>query len=98
MTLIITVIAAVAASIAWAVRGRAQGLAALALTYWGASLMWCVDGFASLANGEPFVELTDGAQMADDAILGVTVVAVGLAVWCVYLLVTRSRRTDTSLS
>ena len=96
MTLVITTAAAIAASIVWYVTGRSQRVAALALIYWGASLMWCVDGFANLARGEAFVELADGAQMVDDAILGVTVVTVGLAIWTVYMLITHQRRTGVS--
>jgi hypothetical protein len=96
MTLIITTAAAIAASIVWYATGRSQRVAALALIYWGASLMWCVDGFSNLAHGEAFVELSDGAQMVDDAILGVTVVAVGLAIWGIYLLITRQRRMSAS--
>ena len=93
MTLIITTAAAIAASIVWYATGRSQRVAALALIYWGASLMWCVDGFANLAHGEAFVELADGAQMVDDAILGVTVVSVGLAIWGIYMLITHQRHT-----
>lgn len=96
MTLIITTAAAIAASIVWYATGRSQRVAALALIYWGASLMWCVDGFANLAHGEAFVELADGAQMVDDAILGVTVVTVGLAIWGIYMLITHQRRTGVS--
>ena len=51
--------------------------------YWGAALMWCVDGFAALAEGEPFVELSDAAAMADDALLGLCVIGLGIVVWLV---------------
>ena len=75
MTLLITAAAAIIAALArkWT----------LALVYCGAALMWCVDGFASVIEGGPFIELADAAQMADDALLGIVVVAVGLAVWAV---------------
>lgn len=55
----------------------------LALAFWGASLMWCVDGIANLAEGEPFIELTDPALMVDDALLGFVVVAAALALWTI---------------
>ena len=76
MTLLITAAAAIIAALArkWT----------LALVYCGAALMWCVDGFASVLEGGPFIELADAAQMADDALLGIVVVAVGLAVWAAY--------------
>ena len=86
MTLIITAIAAVVSAIVYLrdpVAARAQYLGVLVLAYVGASLMWCIDGVACLAEGEPFVELTDAAAMADDALLGICVVALGLAAWMV---------------
>ncbi|MGI6221481.1 MAG: hypothetical protein ACOYIP_06415 [Coriobacteriales bacterium] len=93
MTLIISVCAAIVATIAWKMspsRSRIK-VGTLALFYWGASLMWCVDGFAGLIGGEGFIELSDKAAMLDDAALGALVVVVGLAAWAVYLLVTKAR-------
>jgi hypothetical protein len=78
MCLLITLAAAVAASLAWYSMGRGGGtkLDTLALTYWGAALMWMVDGFFRLAEGEPFLELT-----LDDALLGLLAAAAGLVLW-----------------
>ena len=90
MTLIITAIAAI---IVTAIRfsklelGERQSLGFLALIYWGASLMWCVDGFSELASGAPFVDLSEKEAVADDALLGVCVVALGLAAWIVFRIV-----------
>ena len=84
MTLIITAAAALVCALIYLHNpraARAQRLGVLVLMYLGASLMWCVDGFAALAEGEPFVELTDAAAMADDALLGLCVVALGLVAW-----------------
>jgi hypothetical protein len=77
MCLLMTLAAAIAASLAWYCKGRngATKLDTLALMYWGAALMWMVDGFFSLAEGEPFLELT-----RDDALLGLLVTAAGLIV------------------
>jgi hypothetical protein len=92
MTLIITAVAAVIATI---IRFAKPEFAAkayvglLALMYWGASIMWCVDGIASLVEGEPFVELSGTAAMSDDALLGICVVALGLVVWAIVLFVKR---------
>lgn len=41
-----------------------------------ASLMWCVDGVASVFGGEPFLDVSRG-----DFILGLIVVAAGCAVY-----------------
>ena len=90
MTLIITALAALIAAAIYMFNpsvARAYQIGALALIYLGAALMWCVDGFACLAEGEPFVELSDTAAMADDALLGLCVVVLGLAAWGVLRLV-----------
>ena len=90
MTLIITALAALIAAAIYLFNpsvARSYQIGSLALIYLGAALMWCVDGFASLAEGEPFVELSDTAAMADDALLGLCVVVLGLAAWGVLRLV-----------
>lgn len=86
MTLIITALAALVSAAVYLrdpLAARAQCLGVLVLTYVGASLMWCIDGVACLAEGEPFVELSDAAAMADDALLGICVVALGIVAWLV---------------
>lgn len=95
MTLIITAIAALIASALWFANrtNDTMKFGVLALMYWGASLMWCVDGIACVLEGEPFVELVDKAAMLDDAKLGVLVVVVGLAAWAVALAASRRRST-----
>lgn len=93
MTLIITAAAAVIATVARFLSPRAGELhlGALSLMYWGAALMWCVDGFASVAGGGTFVELADAAVMVDDVLLGVCVVALGLVAWACIIAVGRVR-------
>ena len=94
MTLIITAVAAALAAGAWyAARSEHADLhlGVLALMYAGAALMWCVDGIASVIEGESFVELADAAQMADDAKLGALIVVCGLVIWGVYVLAHRRR-------
>lgn len=65
MTLVITLLAAAIATIAWYAAGpkSTMKIGALALMYWGAGLMWVVDGIACLAEGEAFIEITDTAAM-----------------------------------
>lgn len=89
MTLVITLLAAAIATIAWYAAGpkSTMKIGALALMYWGAGLMWIVDGIACLAEGEAFIEIVDTAAMLDDAILGGVVVVAGLVAWAIYLLV-----------
>ena len=47
----------------------------LALMYWGAALMWSVDGVFRLREGEHFLELT-----LNDTLLGMLIVICGLGV------------------
>lgn len=89
MTLFITFLAAVIATIVWYVKApdNTYRIGTLALMYWAAALMWCVDGIAELMDGDAFIEVADTAAMFDDAVLGLFVVVVGLAAWALYLLI-----------
>lgn len=89
MTLIITLLAAAITTIAWYIAGTKSQMkiGVLALMYWGAGLMWTVDGIASLLEGEAFIEIVDHAAMLDDALLGFVIVTTGLIAWALYLLV-----------
>ena len=94
MTLLICALAGIICAAIWFAKpdfANTWHIGALALMYIGAALMWCVDGFACLAEGEPFIELSDSAAMADDALLGVCVVALGLVVWAIILAVKRKK-------
>lgn len=89
MTLVITLLAAAIATVVWYAVGSKSPMkiGVLALMYWGAALMWVVDGIACLVEGEAFIEIADSAAMFDDAMLGFLVVTAGLVAWAVYLLV-----------
>lgn len=78
MCLLIT---AAAAAISTALRRLGSGgkrLGTLALMYWGAALMWSVDGVFSVLEGGDFLDLS-----ADDALLGAVVVLCGIAAWLI---------------
>ncbi len=55
-----------------------------ALAFGAASLMWCVDGFSSLIGGESFFDFS-----REDFILGVIIVACGLALYGVLFLASK---------
>ncbi len=83
MCLLITLLAAVVSTIVWyanAPENKYQ-LGTLSLMYWGASLMWFVDGIFCIAEGEPFLDLS-----INDALLGFVIVTCGLVVWVITLL------------
>ncbi|HBC26515.1 MAG TPA: hypothetical protein DC013_03800 [Ruminococcaceae bacterium] len=83
MCLMITLLAAVVSTIVWYVNAPQNKLklGTLSLMYWGASLMWMVDGFFCIAEGEPFLDLS-----ANDALLGLLIVICGLVAWLLILL------------
>jgi uncharacterized membrane protein len=86
MTLLITLAAGIIAAIIRIVKpdfAIANKVGFLALMYLGASLMWCIDGIASLASGEAFIELADRVAVIDDTKLGLSVALLGLVVWFV---------------
>ena len=92
MTLLITVFAAVIATVLWYRRkDDSMRLGILCFMYWGASIMWLVDAIFE------YVELQDAyftpalEDMANDAFLGLSVVALGLVIWLVRLLITDPR-------
>ena len=88
MTLLITVFAAVICSILWYVKKESpMKLGLLALMYWGAALMWLVDAIFEFAELGADYFAPAAADVANDAFLGLAVVALGLIVWFVVVLV-----------
>jgi hypothetical protein len=89
MTLLITIFAAVIATVKWYNReDDNMRLGILLFMYWGASIMWFVDAiFEYVELGAEYFqpELTD---MLNDTFLGLAVVAFGLIIWVVKLLIT----------
>lgn len=86
MTLIITAAAAIVVTLIRfrsAALGSRHHLGFLALMYWGASLMWCVDWGVELSSGVPFGELVT-ADAGSEALLGLCVVALGVLAWAVF--------------
>lgn len=85
MFFIITAIAAIVTTIIWYVNAPEDKykLSTLCFIFWGATLMWFVDHImAYLTEGGEFFEIT-----LDAALLGITVVIVGLLAWIIMLLV-----------
>ena len=88
MTLLITVFAAIIATIKWYnSKDDTMKIGTLALIYWGAALMWSVDAvFKYIELGAEF--FTPAAEdMLNDAFLGVAAVALGLIIWMVMVLI-----------
>ena len=88
MTLLITVFAAVIATVVWYNRkDDNMKLGILLFMFWGASIMWLVDAVFEYAElGAEYFTPAAG-DMLNDAFLGVSVVAFGLIIWLVILIV-----------
>lgn len=88
MTLLITVFAAVAATVKWYTRkDDSMKLGILLWMYWGASLMWFVDAIFEYAELGAEYFTPEAADMLNDSFLGLSVVALGLVIWVVVLLI-----------
>ncbi len=88
MTLLITVFAAIIATVIWYTRKDDTMMTGiLCFLYWGASLMWLGDAIFEYAElgAEYFAPAVE--DMVNDAFLGLSVVALGLVIWLVRLLI-----------
>lgn len=88
MTLLITVFAAVIATVKWYNQGENKmNLAVLCFLYWGASIMWLVDALFEYAELRAEYFTPAPADMLNDAFLGLAVVALGLVIWIIVVLI-----------
>ena len=88
MTLLITVFAALIATIVWYNHSDSNmKLGTLSLIYWGASLMWLVDAVVEYIEVGAEYFTPEDADMLNDAYLGLSVVALGMIIWLVVVLV-----------
>lgn len=88
MTLLITLLAAIASTLVWYnVSNRNEmRLGTLCLMYWGASIMWFVDAIYEYAELGTQCFTPEAADMLNDLFLGVSVVTFGLLIWLVLFL------------
>lgn len=94
MTLLITVFAAVIATVKWYTRkDDSMQLGILCFLYWGAAIMWLVDALFEYAELKAAYFTPALEDMANDAFLGFSVVALGLVIWLVRLLITDPKGT-----
>lgn len=87
MTLLITVFAAITATVVWYVKENDMKLGVLCLMYWGASIMWFVDAVVEYLEVGAEYFTPAAADMLNDSHLGLSVVALGLIIWLVILLI-----------
>jgi len=89
MTLLITILAAVVATVIWYSGEKARKLhvGMLVCMFWGASLMWLVDAVAEFAEIRAEYFTPAPADMLNDAFLGFSVIALALVIWIVTVLI-----------
>ena len=89
MTLLITIFAAIIATVQWYTRkDDSMQLGMLVFMFWGASLMWMGDAiFGYIEDGADFFAPAP-LDMLNDAYLGFSVVALALIIWLARLLIT----------
>ena len=89
MTILITIIAAVCATVIWYANDKRDSykLGTLSLIYWGASLMWLMDFVFEYAELKTEYFSQSFSDILNDSLLGVTVVSIGLIAWLVILLI-----------
>ena len=88
MTLLITVFAAVIATIFWYRAGAKDEMKISTLCYldWGASLMWFIDAVFEYAELRAEYFTPAAADMLNDTFLGFSAVALGLVIWLAVVL------------
>ena len=89
MTLLVTVFAAVVCTVVWYKNAPEDELKVsfLCWLYWGASLMWLVDAIFEYAELQAEYFCPAPVDMLNDFYLGLSVVALGMIIWVVYLLI-----------
>ena len=89
MTLLLTVFAAVTSTAVWYSSAKAREMKAgiLCWMFWGASLMWLADAVFEFAELGAEYFAPSGADMLNDTFLGLSVIALALVIWIVWVLI-----------
>lgn len=89
MTLLITVFAAVAATLVWynSKKARELKISVLCYMFWGASIMWFVDAVYEYAELKTAYFAPETAEMLNDMFLGLSVIAFAMIIWTIMILI-----------
>lgn len=95
MTLLITIFAAVIATLVWYTKPALRDLkiGILCWMFWGASLMWMIDAVFEFSELKAAYFTPAGSDMVNDSFLGFSVVALALIIWTVIVLIKDPRGT-----
>ena len=88
MTLLVTVFAAVVSTVIWyqSAAAREMKVGVLCWLFWGASAMWLVDAIFEYAELQAEYFTPAAADLLNDLFLGLSVIALALIIWLVYVL------------
>lgn len=94
MTLLLTAMAAVAATVKWYqnMQEDKMKIGTLALMYWGASLMWFVDAVFEYRELKAAYFTPAPMDMLNDGFLGVAVITLGLIIWIFQLILFNGKK------
>lgn len=89
MTLLVTVFAAITATIVWYIHAPEDKLklGMLCTMFWGASMMWFVDACFEYAELGMKYFCPSAADFLNDLVLGFSVIALAMIIWLVRLMV-----------
>ena len=89
MTLLTALFAALISTVVWYFKDGSNRMqtGTLSLMYWGAPLMWLVDSVFEYVNDGATYFLQAPADIQNDFLLGISVVALGMVIWLVILLI-----------
>ena len=92
MTLLITVFAAIIATLVWYTRKEdTMRIIWLVWMFWGASLMWLGDAiFGYMEDGADYF-VPSIEEMVNDGFLGFSVIALAMVIWLAAVLITDPR-------
>lgn len=89
MTLLISIFAAVISTAVWyaSEKARRMKVGMLCWMFWGASVMWLVDAVFEFRELKAEYFTPSPSDMLNDAFLGLSVAALAMTVWIIYLLI-----------
>ena len=89
MTLLISIFAAVICTAVWYKKSPndEMKISVLCFMFWGASLMWLVDAVVEYIELGAAYFTPALSDMVNDIFLGLSVVALGLVIWIIYIII-----------
>jgi hypothetical protein len=91
MWLVVTLVAALAATSAYYLLDKRHKLGFLSLMLWGTSIMVLVDHTIAFVAGEGFIEATTDGLISNSILLGLVMIAPIIMIWLASVFVSRQK-------